>query len=225
MSRVIFVDFDGTLHDSDGKYAAVLDGVFNLSGGYLWNSYLYIHRQIVHRQYRERHDDFTFHMQLLLDHLGQPYDEAVAQELTARFRRAQTSCWEDPSFFPDSLPFMNVVKEKGHKICLSTGDFAQEKAMSVERAGGRSYFDWTFDPLNLGVLKGELDFFRRALTLSSSLVEDAISIGDSLEHDIKPAKSLGMRAIWVNRDGNPLPKDFPKPDHEARDLLQAVDWL
>ena len=65
MKKVLFIDYDGTLHDSDAKYAARLDGILGLDGMQIWKAYLHVHRGIVHVQYPEKHDDFFFHQRLL----------------------------------------------------------------------------------------------------------------------------------------------------------------
>jgi FMN phosphatase YigB (HAD superfamily) len=225
MSKIIFIDFDGTLHDTDPKYIAKLDGLFHLDGEYIWNSYLSLHRQIVHHQYPERHDDTMFHIRLLLSHLNQPFDHAVAADIISRLEQAQEECWQKPQFFPDSLPFLNQIKAKGYTICLATGDYAEEKAKSIEEAAGRKYFTQAFDRARLGVHKGDPKYFRKALSVVNSFPESAISIGDSLAHDIVPAKGLGIKTIWLNRIGNPTPEGSLSPDYEAKDLLLALKWL
>lgn len=224
MGKVLFIDFDGTLHDSDAKYTAGLEGLFGLSGAEMWQTYLAVHRETVHRHYPGRHDDLLFHLRLLFDYLKHPYEEDVFRRVAAAFQRAQEECWTKPLFFPDSLPFLNEVKDRGHSLCLATGNYAAEKAQAVERAGGREYFDYAFDQTHLGV-KGEAVFFLKALKATASPAWEAVAIGDSLPHDIKAAKEVGMAAVWVNRKGIPLPPTSPRPDHEVKDLLEALPYL
>ena len=224
MRKVLFIDYDGTLHDSDGKYAAKLDGILGLDGMQIWKAYLYVHRGIVHVRYPEKHDDFFFHQRLLFDQLKQPYDDKVAHTLAGRFRQAQQETWKNPSFFPDALPFLNKVKQN-HILCLTTGDYAPEKAKALEKAGGASYFSYAFDKDHLGLKGHSSSYYNNAVMSTNSQLEDVIVIGDSLEHDIAAAKDAGLATVWVNRRGINISENLPKPDFQAGDLTEALNYI
>ena len=217
MRKVLFIDYDGTLHDSNAKYAAKLNGILGLDGMQIWKAYLHVHRGIVHVRYPEKHDDFFFHQRLLFDYLKKPYDNKVARTLAGRFRQAQQETWRNPSFYPDALPFLNKVKEN-HILCLTTGDYAPEKA------GGASYFRYSFDKDHLG-LKGHSSYYSNAVMSTNTRPEDVLVIGDSLEHDISAAKGAGLATVWVNRRGITLTEDLPRPDFQAKDLLEVLAYI
>lgn len=51
-------------------------------------------------------------------------------------------------------------------------------------------------------------------------------VGDDPECDVLGALGIGMRAVWMNRDGRDWPyPDGPQPDLIVRDLVQLRDWL
>jgi 2-haloalkanoic acid dehalogenase type II len=52
-----------------------------------------------------------------------------------------------------------------------------------------------------------------------------LHVAQSLYHDIVPARSLGLPAVWVNRRAETRPGDVPAPDHSVRDLAQLADLL
>jgi HAD superfamily hydrolase (TIGR01549 family) len=223
MSKVLFLDYDETLHDTKAKFAIKLDGIYGLNAGDLMDAYLIVHRGIVHIQYPEKHDDFFFLQRLLAEHLGKPYDKDEALKMARRFKEAQEECWTNPTFFPETFHFLDRVKER-HILCLTTGDYAMEKANALEKAGGRSYFSYAFDHTHLG-LKGSSDYFLNALMSTNSQPQDVIAIGDSLEHDIATAQEAGIKTIWVNRRGQ-LPLDnSPSPDYQATDLFEVLKFL
>jgi FMN phosphatase YigB (HAD superfamily) len=60
---------------------------------------------------------------------------------------------------------------------------------------------------------------------TNSLPDDAVAIGDSLEHDIAAAKEAGIATVWVNRRGLSPIGESPDPDYEAKDLLEVLDYL
>lgn len=223
MSRILFIDYDGTLHDTDAKFAVKLDGIYGLGAEHVMYAYLTVHRGIVHQQYPDKHDDFYFHQKLIAEHLGKPYDKDEARKMARRFKEAQEECWTNPIFFPESLHFLDKVKER-YILCLTTGDYAQQKAAALEKAAGRSYFSYAFDHTHLGI-KGGSAYFENALMSTNSLPENTITIGDSLEHDIAAAKGAGITTVWVNRRGLAPLGDSQMPDYQAKDLFEVLDYL
>jgi len=223
MSKVLFIDYDETLHDTYSKFRLKLDGVYGLSAAEIMDAYLAVHRGIVHTQFPERHDDFSFHQRLLADHLGIPYDEAQARDMGRRFKEAQEASWTTPTFFPDALYFLDKAKER-NVLCLTTGDHAEKKARAIEKASGRSHFSYVFDHTHLG-LKGSSTYFENALMSTKSSPDETVVIGDSLEHDIAAAKGAGIMAIWVNRRGQARAGDSVEADFEAADLLGVLHHL
>ncbi|MDY6893691.1 MAG: HAD family hydrolase, partial [Chloroflexota bacterium] len=222
MSKILFIDYDNTLHDTDAKFAPVLDGVYGLSSEQLMETYLLVHRRIIHQQYPEKHDDFFFHQKLIHEHLNRPYDETEARRIASMFKEAQEETWTSPLFYPDTLEFLDKAKEN-HILCLTTGDFAQKKAKALEKASGKSHFSYVFDNNNLG-MKGGSSYFKNALSSTNSRPEDVIAIGDSLEHDIIAAKEAGIKAVWINRKGLPHVTTSPGPDYQARDLIEVLGY-
>jgi len=223
MSKILFIDYDETLHDTWSKFALKLDGIYGLSAREVMDAYLAVHRGTVHLKYPEKHDDFFFHQRLLSEHLGKDYDDTEARKMAARFKEAQEACWTTPNFFPDTLYFLDKAKER-HTLCLTTGDYAKEKADALEKAAGRSYFNYVFDHTHLGI-KGSSAYFENALMSTNSSPGDAITIGDSLEHDIAAAKEAGITAVWINRRGQSPLANSPTPDYEAKDLFEVLDYL
>ena len=223
MTKLLFIDYDNTLHDSDAKYAAKLDGTYGLTAQELIDAFIYVHRRIVHRQYPDRHDDFRFHQKLLSEYLKRPYDEEEAAATARKFAEAQQECWTDPLFFPDSLDFLSKAAAT-HTLCLTTGDYAPEKADALRKTFGRDYFAHIFDNTHLG-MKGGSEYFENALTSTGARSDQVVAIGDSLEHDVAAASEAGIATVWVNRRGRPIPPDATAPDYEASDLFDVLDYL
>lgn len=226
MIKTVFIDFDNTLHDSDSKYIAKLDGLLGLSGEELWRIYFHeVHHGVVHAKFKNRHDDVEFHCKLIFRYLKRPYDRDLADEIRARYMEAMRECWESPTYFPDSLPFLNHVKEMGIKTCLTTGEFAPEKAKGLEVFASRKYFDYVFGEAEVGFLKTEPDYYGNALRLSNSLPAETLCIGDSMVSDIVPAKSVGITTLWLNRKKESTLGTRQRPDYEAENLTEAMRYL
>jgi HAD superfamily hydrolase (TIGR01662 family) len=62
-----------------------------------------------------------------------------------------------------------------------------------------------------GYMKPHPSIFQAALQQAGASVNEAVMVGDSLDHDIEGARRLGMRAVLVSRSGVPplCPPDVP----------------
>jgi len=222
--KTLLVDYDNTLHDSDAKFFAKWDGILGLSGQQLWQLYIGVHREIVHRLYPERHDDADFQCRLIFERLGRPYDRTVAERIVRGYREAEEACWKDPTPFPDAIAFLDTVKARGYQLCLATGEHAQEKAQAMDRLGSKQYFDYIFEEDRVGRIKADPEYYRRVLAACQAAPEEATMVGDSLPNDIIPAQAVGITTIWVNRqreDASPR----TRPDHTVHSLTEALKYL
>jgi FMN phosphatase YigB (HAD superfamily) len=226
MQGVLFLDYDDTLHDTLSKFIGNLDGLLGLSGEELWHLYIdEIHRGIIHSLHPERHDDIPFQLAILFEKLGQPYNPQITERFINGYRAAERATWATPTFFPDTIPFLDEVKGRGYRLVLVTGKWAEEKAKALHKAGGRKYFDHVFGEAYLGYLKTNPHYYQEALKRSNSLAPQTVMIGDSPTNDIAPAKVWGMKAIWVNRRAQPFEGTDVNPDFTVRNLPEALSHL
>jgi len=222
--KTLLIDYDNTLHDSDSKFFARWDGILGLSGRQLWNLYLSVHREVIHRLYLERHNDADFQCRLIFERLGQPYDGVVAERIVRGYREAEEACWLDPTPYPDTIAFLDAVKGRGYRLCLATGEHAPEKAQAMNRLGSKQYFDHIFGEDVVGRIKADPEYYRRVLAACAAAPEETAIIGDSLPNDIIPARAAGIRTIWVNRQGED-PPPHAHPDHTVSSLTEALKYL
>ncbi|RJS90381.1 HAD family hydrolase [Candidatus Bathyarchaeota archaeon] len=74
---------------------------------------------------------------------------------------------------------------------------------------------------DLGIRKPDARAFRYVLDRIGASPRKAVFVGDSLEEDIKGAKSVGMTAVWVRgeREGKVQDLDYP-PDYVIDTVLE-----
>jgi HAD superfamily hydrolase (TIGR01549 family) len=81
----------------------------------------------------------------------------------------------------------------------------------IEKLGLVSYFDLILGSDDIGLKKPDPAFFQLALDQFGLSPQEVLMVGDRLENDIRPAKSLGMKTIWVkqgvSRVESPLGED------------------
>jgi HAD superfamily hydrolase (TIGR01509 family) len=84
----------------------------------------------------------------------------------------------------------------------------------IANLGWSGYFDTVTFTQEVGVRKPDPRVFRFALERAGKRAAESLYVGDSWEMDVLGAKSVGMKAVWLNRTGQPA----PGPCHEIRRL-------
>ena len=94
-------------------------------------------------------------------------------------------------------------------------------------AGTRRHFTVSFDLLvtaqQVGSYKPAPGHFQTARERIGG--QRWLHAAQSYFHDVRPARGLGIPVAWINRHGQPVPADGPRPDREFRDLDGLAAWL
>jgi putative hydrolase of the HAD superfamily len=105
---------------------------------------------------------------------------------------------ENFTLYEDALPALDDLRARGLKIGLvSNGardleEFAAHHALEVDAMiGSRAH----------GRIKPDPSIFVAALDALEVAAEHAAMVGDSFDDDVEGARSLGMRAILLDREG------------------------
>jgi HAD superfamily hydrolase (TIGR01549 family) len=223
----VLMDYDGTLHNHEAVVIQGLEGIFGLSGKELHRIYKYdIHRAQIHTKHLDRHDDMMFHCELLFKHLRKPFDPITAGLIMQIFDEAAKKAREDPIYFPDAFPALQVITGMGISVCLSTGRDADEKARTMVEVMGTDLFDHVISESKLGFLKTEREYYLKALEITGSKPTETVSIGDTPLSDIRPAKLINIKTIWLNRTGEPQPAEVDQTaNYEVETLEDAIELL
>ena len=95
------------------------------------------------------------------------------EELDSRFRLYWSTYEKEYNLFSDALPAL--------------------------KAGVTDFFSPIVISSEVGISKPDLKIFQKAMELANSSESETWYIGDSLEHDIVPAKKLGINTLYLNR--------------------------
>lgn len=105
---------------------------------------------------------------------------------------------EDERLYPETEEILRYLRDKGYLIgVIANQGLGTEKRL--ENWGIRKYFDSVTASAEEGVAKPDLEIFRRALNKAGCSAGNSVMIGDRLDNDIAPAKSLGMRTVWIKQ--------------------------
>jgi FMN phosphatase YigB (HAD superfamily) len=77
----------------------------------------------------------------------------------------------------------------------------------LDDTGLAPLLDGVLTSAEVGEAKPGGAMFRDALSLAAARPEEAVHVGDSVEHDVAGALAAGLRAVLVDRDGaaGPVP--------------------
>nr|WP_231747802.1 HAD family hydrolase [Auraticoccus cholistanensis] len=75
-----------------------------------------------------------------------------------------------------------------------------------------------------GIRKPDPRIFTAALAVGGHEAGEAWMVGDSADHDVRGARAVGARSVWLHR-GRCWPADAPPPDHVAGSFAAAVEHV
>jgi putative hydrolase of the HAD superfamily len=126
-------------------------------------------------------------------------DEQLVVELAERFgaeRRARHETFSDARAAVDALA-------EHHSLALVTNGASCLQREKLAASGLADRFDAVVVGGDVGVGKPDRAIFERALDAVGARPDEAVMVGNSLEKDVDGAIAAGLRAIWVNREGEP----------------------
>lgn len=103
---------------------------------------------------------------------------------------------EDELPYSDTQSTLAALVDKGYKL----GIIANQKLGTKERLdswGLRQYFDVIAASAEIGYAKPDKEIFEKAFELAKCTAAESMMVGDRLDNDIIPAKSLGMKTVWI----------------------------
>lgn len=98
--------------------------------------------------------------------------------------------------FPDAFDTLSYLKSKGYRL----GVIANQPIGTKDRLdawGILGFFDNVTASAEAGVSKPSPRIFLMAIEASGCHADQCVMVGDRLDNDIKPAKALGMKTVWM----------------------------
>lgn len=142
-------------------------------------------------------------------------NEMLVEELVARFIDERT---KRQIVFPDVEPVLSELQDH-YTLALLTNGCPSLQRYKINASCLADFFTVRLISGTLGIGKPDPRIFRRMVQDLEVEPEAAIMVGDSISRDILGAQHAGLRAIWLNRFGDPLP-DGPAPDSIIETLTQ-----
>ncbi len=170
----------------------------------------------VERGFPELKHDLTALRKLTLERVLQEcgYDTSHVEPLFEEFMRARN----DVALFPDVIPSLQRLSTRFPLVSISNGN------ADLDRIGLRHFFTASVSAREVGCAKPHPKVFLAACEQAGHPPENVIHIGDHPHQDILGAADVGMKTIWVNREGQTWDHEH-QPDAEVRSLSGAMELL
>ena len=161
----------------------------------------------------ERDAFFARYEQIILRHGGADVDEAIAGAVWETVRRQKYGL----APFADVIPGLRELRRAGRTIGV-VSNMAEPGEAVAARVGLTDHVDFVVTSQDAGANKPHPPIFLEALARAAADAEEAVLVGDSLDADIGGARGVGIRAIFMDRDGN-------YPDYSGGSRITAMNQL
>ncbi len=121
--------------------------------------------------------------------------------------------------YEDAAPMLRALARHFCLVSVTNGN------ADVQRTPLQGLFRHTFRAEDVGAAKPDPALFMAALQACEVAVEEAVHLGDDPLLDVEAARRLGMRAVWVNRNGRQWPDALDLPEAQVTDLYGFQSWL
>lgn len=174
-------------------------------------------------EYREFPNRKRFIM--MLENMKLPLNEKtgrLADEMVIAHMDGLSRCIEFPA---ENKRTLQIVKEKSYRTAIvSNFDYAPTAYALIDKYDIRKFFEEIVISEEVGWRKPKDIIFIRALELLKIEPEDALFVGDNYGADVRGAKAVGIRTVWLNKN-RASEQGVPEPDYTIEKLPQLNDIL
>jgi HAD superfamily hydrolase (TIGR01549 family) len=98
--------------------------------------------------------------------------------------------------YPDAIPCLTALRERGLRLGVAANQ--PSSIAGILPALGLAV-DFVAMSDDWGVAKPDVRFFERVIDAAGVAPERIAYVGDRLDNDVRPARQLGLRAVFVRR--------------------------
>lgn len=125
--------------------------------------------------------------------------------------------------FDDTYEVLDELKGNYPLFLLTNGAPSLQKTKLALTPKLQSYFDKIFISGEFGIGKPDSSIFNHVLGNIGLSIEDAMMVGDNLNTDILGATRIGMKNVWINREGVEATEILPT--YEIKELKELVSLV
>ena len=204
--RAVLFDFGGTL-DADGlRWSTRFHAAYRSLGGALpFGNFETLFR--ASDRALEKLPDIQRHgFRAMIDAQAQLLQEMVPDGATVDFTRVADRFHRDA--VRTTARNMHVLSSLAGRYRLGIiSNFTGNLSRCLAELGLTSYFHTVSDSGVLGTAKPDPEIFHRTLAALDVAPQEAWIVGDNLDADIRPARTLGLSTCWLTAPERETPAD------------------
>ncbi len=213
--EVVFLDVGGVLYRDDGYMSALRRALRDLGATFADAEF--------DEEYEgcRRDQSGSFRARLARRFLGPEPDLRAVEARAERWWR-----YEREDLQPDALPALRALAGLYRLGLIANQPSAVREALA--RDGLEEFFELRAISGDLGLQKPDPRIFLHALATTGAEPACAAMVGDRLDHDVRPARTVGLRTVWVLRGeapDDPTPEQLAEADAVVRSLAELPEAL
>ena len=124
--------------------------------------------------------------------------------------------------FADTNPALEIIAALGPRLVILSNIDDDLLRSTLEQLSVP--FDLLITAAGLRSYKPAPAHFLAAIDACGGRQEAIVHVAESFFHDVRTARPLGIRTLWINRTAAPSAPE-PIPTAELHDLAEAADWI
>ena len=148
-------------------------------------------------------------------------DSTFGAELGERFVEERK---KSPFIYEDTYAVLDALKDKYQLVLLTNGAPSLQNLKLEITPEIRPYFDHVIISGDYGKGKPNAQLFEYMMDKAGITAGEGIMVGDNLNTDIKGSACVGMKNVWINREGN-VNETEVTPTYEVTSLTELLELL
>lgn len=133
--------------------------------------------------------------------VGHESDEALASRAAILYRTGYVEARRE---IAGAGALLAAVRAHAPVVVVSN-NLLNEQRDKIRHCGLEPFVDILVVSEEVGVSKPDPGIFTAALARAGCRADQAVMVGDSWTNDIEGARAVGIRPVWFNPDGAPVP--------------------
>lgn len=169
-------------------------------------------RNDVVAEHKDKLHDLTFIRCETIGRLAREagYDNFPVDEAFSVFDDARN----DLELFHDVRPALESLGQRYRLIAVTNGN------ANLDKIGIADLFDDCVSARIVGAAKPSPKIFSAAIEVGGAPAAATLHVGDDPHADVQGARGVGMRSVWINRNGHAWPDSLAEPDGTITDLFE-----
>ena len=168
-------------------------------------------------EFHDRSHDLTFIRRTVLARMGVAagYADDFVDEAFDVFDAERNTL----ELFPEVRPALESLSSRYTLVAVTNGN------ARLDRIGIDHLFHAVVSARSAGAAKPARPIFDAAVSAGGAAAHETLHVGDHPEFDVDGARSAGLAAVWLNRNGHEWPDSLEPPERTISSLSELDEML